>query len=154
MLRANFLSHDPDSQASVTADLGVELQPATPPMDLVSRSEQHGLKPEEFLPLLDCIAPTTVLLPRMRAWSQLLFSLHPVDAVFDGTHMTVWGVSVQGFRQRIRGSCVRPTQAAACPDLASVSLAISTTSCFSVRNDLPFQDHAIHRFRLPAQTCL
>ena len=46
VLRANFVSHDPDSPASVTAheklltalrDLGLELQPAAPPMDLVSQ---------------------------------------------------------------------------------------------------------------------
>ena len=58
MLRANFLSHDPDSQASVTAheklltalrDLGLELQPAAPPMDLVSLCKQHGLELSRLL---------------------------------------------------------------------------------------------------------
>ena len=51
VLRANFVSHDPDSPASVTArekwltllrDLGLELQPAAPPVDLVSQCKQHG----------------------------------------------------------------------------------------------------------------
>ena len=85
MLRANFVSHDPGSQASVTAheklltalrDLGLEVQPAAQPMDLVSLCGQHGLDPsrllaattiEEFLPLLDRIAPTEMLDSQVRA---------------------------------------------------------------------------------------
>ena len=57
-------------------ELGLELGPAAPPMDLVSRCKQHGLEPsrllaattiEEFLPLLDRIAPTEMLDPEVRA---------------------------------------------------------------------------------------
>ena len=57
-------------------DLGLELQPAAPPMDLVSQCKQHGLEPsrllaatttKEFLPLLECIALTELLAPRVRA---------------------------------------------------------------------------------------
>ena len=85
VLRANFITHDPDSPASVTAhenlltalgDLGLEVEPAAPPMDLVSLCGQHGLDPsrllaatriEEFLPLLDRIAPMEMRDSHVRA---------------------------------------------------------------------------------------
>ena len=57
-------------------ELGLELGPAAPPMDLVSRCKQHGLEPsrllaatstKEFLPLLNCIAPAKLLNPLVSA---------------------------------------------------------------------------------------
>ena len=85
MLRADFITHDPDSPASVAAhnnllkalgELGLEVKPAAPPMDLVGLCRQHGLDTsrllaattiEEFLPLLDRIAPTEMRDSHVRA---------------------------------------------------------------------------------------
>ena len=86
--RRGFITHDPVSPASVTArnnllkaldDLGLQVEPTAPPMDLVSLCGQHGLDPsrllaatriQEFLPLGDAGFPRARMLLGWRAASR------------------------------------------------------------------------------------
>ena len=86
VLRTDFITHDADSPASVAAHddllealatLGLRVEPAAPKkVDLVALCGQHGLdlerllaatRLEEFLPLLDIIAPKEMLDSHVRA---------------------------------------------------------------------------------------